>query len=186
MANATEMAGIGSAIGGIAGSFNPFGRMFHKKGGPVGYDNGGDVDGGDIGGSVPIGAIPSRYFQAGPAVQQGVVTPSQPGQPQPAPPPIPPQNGTPGGIITPQMSPSGGQVPDDVDAKLTVGEFVMPLDVVRWRGKQYFYKEIDKAREDETKANMRGDIGGEPTTAMPSRTPAFVSRPNAMPVQAMA
>lgn len=175
-ASASEMAGFGSAAGSLMGM-----AMFHpwEKGGPVGYDDGGDVD---TGGDVGIGAIPNRYFQAGPAIQQ-----PQPQQPinnnQQPPPPIPPQNGTPGGIITPQMSPSQGQVPDDVDAKLTVGEFVMPLDVVRWKGKEYWYKQIDSARKQEGMANSRGDIGGEPTTALPSRNPQFVSRPNAMPQQ---
>ena len=176
MANATEMGGFGSAIGGLAGM-----AMFHPwaaKGGPIEkYD-----DGGPIASSTPI---PSRYFQAGPAQQpqQGQVPIQQPGQPQQPPPPIPPQNGTPGGIITPQMSPSKGQVPDDVDAKLTVGEFVMPLDVVRFRGKEYFYKEIDKSRQKEALQNSRGDIGGEPVMGIPSRNPQFVSRPNAMPPQ---
>ena len=69
--------------------------MFHPwsaKGGPIEkYDDGGTVGG---------GAIPSRYFQAGPAIQQGQVPIQQPGQPQQPPPPIPPQNGTPGGVIT--------------------------------------------------------------------------------------
>ena len=51
----------------------------------------------------------------------------------------------------------------------------------RWRGKEYFYKEIDKARKAEAEANARGDIGGEPVMGMPSRNPQFVSRPNAMP-----
>jgi hypothetical protein len=191
-ANASEMAGFGSAAGSLMGM-----AMFHpwaEKGGPIErYEDGGTVialprrpnpysSGGHY--SPPMGfadggAIP-RYFQAGPAAQ-----PVQPGQPQPQqpPPPIPPQNGTPGGIITPQMSPSKGQVPDDVDAKLTVGEFVMPLDVVRWKGKEYWYKQIDSARKQETEANMRGDIGGEPVMGIPSRNPQFVSRPNAMPGQ---
>ena len=94
-------------------------------------------------------------------------------------------NGTPGGVITPQMSPSKGQTPDDVDAKLTVGEFVMPLDVVRFKGKEYFYKQIDSARKQEMMQNSRGDIGGEPVLGIPSRNPQFVSRPNTMPQQAM-
>jgi len=196
-ANAAEMAGFGSAAGGLMGM-----AMFHpwaEKGGPIErYEDGGTVialprrpnpysSGGHY--SPPVGyddggaAIPGRYFQAGPAMQQ-----PQPQQPtnnnQQSPPPIPPQNGTPGGIITPQMSPSKGQVPDDVDAKLTVGEFVMPLDVVRFKGKEYFYKEIDKARQKEAEANARGDVGGEPVLGIPSRNPQFVSRPTTIP-QAM-
>jgi hypothetical protein len=192
-ASASEMAGFGSAAGSLMGM-----AMFHpwaEKGGPIErYDDGGTVgipprgqpnpysSGGHY--SPPVGladggVIPTRYFQAGPTAQQ----PQQPGQPQQPPPPIPPQNGTPGGIISPQMSPSKGQVPDDVDAKLTVGEFVMPLDVVRFKGKEYFYKQIDSARKQEAMQNSRGDIGGEPVMGIPSRNPAFVSRPNAMPGQ---
>ena len=61
-ANAAEMGGFGSAIGGLAGM-----AMFHpwaEKGGPIErYD-----DGGPIASSTPI---PSRYFQAGPAMQPG-------------------------------------------------------------------------------------------------------------------
>lgn len=228
-ANAMEMAGLGSAVGGMAGMFAPI--RFAEKGGPIEkYDDGGDVnptgfnmdlakqsegfgggfgqgmnaaraqrtailsrmarqvsansntgataydDGGTVNdGDLGIGAMPGRYFQAGPA-QQPVNNNQQPA-------PIPPQNGTPGGVITPQMSPSQGQVPDDVDAKLTVGEFVMPLDVVRFKGKEYFYKQIDSARKQEAIQSSRGDIGGEPTAAMPSRNPAFVSRPNSIPPQ---
>lgn len=182
-ANAMEMAGFGSAAGGLLGA-----AMFHpwaEKGGPIErYDDGGDVGSNpnsDPNGYVGIGAstpIPSRYFQAGPAQPQPVNS-NQP------PPPIPPQNGTPGGVITPQMSPSQGQVPDDVDAKLTVGEFVMPLDVVRFKGKEYFYKQIDSARKQEAMQSSRGDIGGEPVLGIPSRNPQFVSRPNAMPPNAM-
>ena len=231
-ANAMEMAGIGSAVGGIAGMFSPWRMPYAAKGGPIEkYDDGGEVnptgfnmnlasqseglgggfaqgfnasrnarrtamlsrmaragassntgatayeDGGTVSGG--IGAIPNRYFQAGPAMQQ----PANTNQPQvpPQAQPLPPRNGTPGGIITPQMSPSQGQVPDDVDAKLTVGEFVMPLDVVRFKGKEYFYKQIDSARKQEAMQNSRGDIGGEPAIGMPSRNPQFVSRPNAMP-----
>ena len=176
-ANATEMAGFGSAAGSLLGFGMMKGHMFGSKGGSVGFEDGGTVDG---------GAIPSRYFQAGPAMQQGPpANNNQQPQPQQMTPPIPPQNGTPGGIITPQMSPSGGQAVDDVDAKLTVGEFVMPLDVVRFRGKEYFYKEIDKSRQKEAEANARGDIGGEPAMGIPSRNPQFVSRPTTMPSQGM-
>lgn len=153
-ANAMETAGLGSALGGI---FGMFGSKWLAKGGPIERFQ----DGGDVG-----------------AMQQ----PQPPLTPSPqAPLPIPPRGGTPGGFIAPQMSPSGGQVEDDVDAKLTVGEFVMPKDVVKWKGKEYFYKEIDKARQQEMAADSRGDIGGEPVMAIPSRNPAFVSRPNAMP-----
>jgi hypothetical protein len=89
----------------------------------------------------------------------------------------PPPNSTPGGFVTPQMSPSGGQDVDDVDAKLTVGEFVMPKDVVDVRGTDYFYKEIDDARKTAQENSGRDDIGGEQTPGIPSGPPSFISRP---------
>lgn len=50
--------------------------------------------------------------------------------------------------VPPGVSPSGGAAPDDVPANLSAGEFVVPEDVVRWRGEQWFQKEIMKARQE--------------------------------------
>jgi hypothetical protein len=58
-----------------------------------------------------------------------------------------------GGGISPQASPSGGQAVDDVPANLTAGEFVIPKDVVEWKGMEHFYKLMDQAREGRAKAN---------------------------------
>jgi hypothetical protein len=91
----------------------------------------------------------------------------------------PPPDGTPGGFVPPAASPSGGQEIDDVDAKLTVGEFVIPKDVVAVRGTDYYYKDIDKARQMSQSNSQRGDIGGEQVNGIPSGPPAFVSRPPA-------
>lgn len=61
-----------------------------------------------------------------------------------------------GGFVPPQMSPSGGQQTDDVAAvipqtggraQINVGEFVMPEDVVRWKGQEHFQKLITQARK---------------------------------------
>lgn len=89
----------------------------------------------------------------------------------------PPPNGTPGGFVTPDQSPSGGQQIDDVDAKLTVGEFVMPKDVVDVKGTDFFYKLIDSTREAAQQNSSRDDIGGEQVSGIPTGPPAFVSRP---------
>lgn len=89
----------------------------------------------------------------------------------------PPPNGTPGGFVTPDQSPSGGQQVDDVDAKLTVGEFVMPKDVVDVKGTDFFYKLIDSTRKSAQQNSSRDDIGGEQVSGIPSGPPAFVSRP---------
>ena len=52
-----------------------------------------------------------------------------------------------GGEVPDQASPSGGAIPDDVKARLSAGEFVIPADVVAWKGAEHFYKEINKHRE---------------------------------------
>jgi hypothetical protein len=90
--------------------------------------------------------------------------------------PVPP-NGTPGGYVSPETSPSGGQVTDDVPAQLTVGEFVIPKDVTQWRGQEYWVNEIDKARQEQQEFKGRQDIGGEPAQGIPNQQPTFVSRP---------
>lgn len=88
-----------------------------------------------------------------------------------------PPGGTPGGPIPTHASPSMGARTDDVDAKLTAGEFVIPKDVAQWKGHEHFVKQIDKAREEHQQFKGRGDIGGEPARGIPQR-PTFVSRPS--------
>ena len=79
---------------------------------------------------------------------------------------------TPGGNIPPSASPTGGQATDDVDAKLTVGEFVIPKDVMSWYGEKTMQGMIQKAREAKAQAVAK------PKFAMaPAGIPAFVSRP---------
>lgn len=46
------------------------------------------------------------------------------------------------------MSPSQGVIPDDVPARLNAGEFVLPKDVVAWKGQEFLQKLIAKSRED--------------------------------------
>ena len=87
-----------------------------------------------------------------------------------------PTNATTGGVIPSQSSPSGGQTVDDVPARLTVGEFVIPKDVVEWEGQKYFYGQIDKSRSAKDQANQRTDIGGKQGMATPA-SPTFVSGP---------
>jgi hypothetical protein len=70
--------------------------------------------------------------------------------------------------VTPQMSPSRGAVTDDVPAvtekgqkvQLNTGEFVVPKDVVLWKGQEHFQKLIDKSREQKQEATAK------PTPAM--------------------
>jgi hypothetical protein len=68
-----------------------------------------------------------------------------------------PQQATTGGFVSREMSPSAGAATDDVDAKLNTGEFVIPKDVAKWKGKEFFYKLIQQARK-------QGQGGGQPST----------------------
>ena len=165
-ANATEMAGIGSAIGGIAGI--GLGHFMHgAKGGPVqrfayggavGYDDGGPTD-------------PTM------TPDQGGGATGIPSQPMPPAGADMPTDATPGGGVPAYASPSNGVATDDVPAMLTANEFVIPKDVATWKGHEYFAKQIDAARRAQQQFSQRDDIGGEPTPGIPQQ-PTFVSRPN--------
>jgi hypothetical protein len=123
-------------------------------------------------------SITSMLQEGGPAIppqgNPGNVTASPGATVQSAVPP----NGTPGGAIPTEASPTGGQETDDVPARLTVGEFVWPKDVVEWEGQKKLYAGIDRARQERQMASQRNDIGGERGYAPPAR-PTFVSRPGA-------
>lgn len=53
------------------------------------------------------------------------------------------------------------EVRDDVPAKLSEGEFVIPADIVRWYGLDYFNKLMDKAKEKIGESVEKGRVGGE-------------------------
>jgi hypothetical protein len=84
-----------------------------------------------------------------------------------------------GGIADDGMSRdpvSGNEVPpgslseevrDDVDAKLSEGEYVVPADVVRFFGVDYFEKLRKKAKEGLAQMDADGRIGGEPVPEEP-------------------
>jgi hypothetical protein len=78
----------------------------------------------------------------------------------------PVQGQTPGGQVPMQASPSRGQVQDDVNAKLTPEEYVIPRDVALWKGQEFFQNLIKKSREARTGA-PRGkpvpNTGGKPS-----------------------
>lgn len=64
-----------------------------------------------------------------------------------------------GGVVPRQVSPSGGRAVDDVPAKLTEGEFIVPKDVVSWYGQKHMYNLIEKAgAEREQKKQSTGAI----------------------------
>ena len=85
---------------------------------------------------------------------------------------------TPGGAIPMGASASGGQAVDDVDAKLTAGEFVVPKDVAAWKGEEFFQKLIDQSRK------SKDGAAAQPAVGMAQQgPPTFVSRPGgALPV----
>ena len=64
-----------------------------------------------------------------------------------------------GGEVPDELSRSDGQVVDDVPANLTAGEFIIPKDVVEWKGKEFFYKLMAQSRK--LRATDGGE-GGEP------------------------
>ena len=92
---------------------------------------------------------------------------------------IPDPGVTPGGKVPIHSSPSGGAVPDDVNSALTVGEFVVPKDVVGWHGEKFFQDLINKARD------AKAGAGAKPSVGPKAPGPAtFASRPG-MPASAL-
>lgn len=89
-----------------------------------------------------------------------------------------PTDGTPGGHVPPDASPTGGKAIDDVPARLTAGEFVVPKDVVAWKGEEYFQKLIQGSRKAKTDAPAKPSVGPAPVEA-----PTFQSRPAALPME---
>ena len=67
------------------------------------------------------------------------------------------------GVSVPaEASPSGGGAIDDVPARLTAGEFVLPVDVVRWKGEEHFQKLIEQSRAARQNAQARPQIREAP------------------------
>ena len=169
-AGASEMGGLGSALGTVlgAGMTGMTGTVKIAKGGPAIRF----ADGGMVG-----------YPPGAPGYQ---MTPDQGGGMTgiPSAPMMPRQQfagggdagATPGGTVPIHASPSHGVATDDVPAMLTAHEFVIPKDVAVWKGHEYFAKQIDAARRGQQDFSSRDDIGGEPTHAIPQH-PTFVSRP---------
>jgi hypothetical protein len=84
-----------------------------------------------------------------------------------------------GGTIPSHTSPTGGAAIDDVPARLTVGEFVVPKDVASWKGEEFFQKLIEQSRKAKQGAVAKPEIG-----VAPQEPPTFISRPQggALPV----
>jgi hypothetical protein len=63
---------------------------------------------------------------------------------------------TSGGFVSQSLSPSQGQQTDDVNAHLNAEEFVVPKDVARWKGEEYFQKLIQQSRDARAKMMTTG------------------------------
>jgi hypothetical protein len=79
-----------------------------------------------------------------------------------------------GGAVPMGASPTGGAAIDDVPARLTAGEFVIPKEAVNWYGQQHFYKLIAKAQQDKQRAQAETGAVPEHKTA-PPQEPTFES-----------
>jgi hypothetical protein len=82
-----------------------------------------------------------------------------------------------GGPVPVHTSPTGGGAIDDVPARLTVGEFVVPKDAVQWYGERHFQQLIKKARDEKAAAGAKPDV-----RLAPAEEPAFASGEGAIPV----
>lgn len=85
---------------------------------------------------------------------------------------IPDDDATQGGHVPLDASPSMGQQVDDVPARLNAEEFVVPRDVARWKGEEFFQDLINKSR----KARMAATAQPEPGPPVGHLPPRFVSQ----------
>ena len=76
-----------------------------------------------------------------------------------------------GGVIPTEASPSAGAIPDDVQARVQPGEFVVPRDVLQWKGEEFFQKTIEQARKSKpqapAQAQVKPALSGPATYASP-------------------
>jgi hypothetical protein len=85
-----------------------------------------------------------------------------------------------GGQVPPEASPTRGQAIDDVPARLTPGEFVIPKDVVSWVGERTMHQMIEKAKKEQSELPQRsGAIPDVVPMTAPER-PTFASRGGAI------
>ena len=84
-----------------------------------------------------------------------------------------------GGPVPEHASPTDGAAIDDVPARLTAGEFVIPKDTLQWKGEEFFQKLIEQSRKAKDQAVAKPEVG-----VAPQQPPTFVSRPQggALPV----
>lgn len=81
---------------------------------------------------------------------------------------IPDGSVTSGGKLDPSLSPSRGAAIDDIPAKvnqtgqdvrLNADEFIVPADVAKWKGEEFFQKMIDQSRQKKSTATAKPSYG---------------------------
>jgi hypothetical protein len=89
-----------------------------------------------------------------------------------------------GGPVPEELSPSHGVAVDDVSAqgptgaiKLDGGEFVVPTDVVRWKGEEFFQKQITQSREKKKEAPAQPQVRQAVALSMHPATRAAAGAP---------
>lgn len=104
--------------------------------------------------------------------------------------PVP--QGEPGVHVPEEASPSRGSAIDDVPARVTPGEFIVPKETVQWLGEKHFQKLIQKSREEKSQAQARPRVQAvpleEPTVVSPGargNTPPTLLPPPGPPSQTM-
>jgi hypothetical protein len=84
--------------------------------------------------------------------------------------------------VTIDASPSRGAIPDDVNAtidgtapaRLNAGEFIVPQDVMKWKGEEWAQKEINRARQQMASPQQR--------PAVPQLAPPQAQGPGVLPL----
>ena len=91
-------------------------------------------------------------------------------------------------MVPPDASPTRGAAIDDVPARLTVGEFVIPKEVVDYKGQEFFQNLIKKTRKAiDVDSGGDGDVPDKPARAAityaPAEAPTYQSRTGAIPTR---
>lgn len=149
------------AIGGIAGMVG--GSFLGPMGGAIGSKIGSSIGskiaatGGKIDGLGPKGRK-IKFARGGMPPEQGME-------------PDMGMGGT-GNMITPEMSPSGGETVDDVPSLLSEGEFVIPERTVDWLGEKFFQNLIMKADREQQEQTVAA-----PEEASPAQEQMIEAQP---------
>jgi len=85
-----------------------------------------------------------------------------------------------GGAVPDASSPTDGAAVDDVPARLTAGEFVLPKEAVEWWGQKHMFTLIEKAKQG--RQEMEQKTGAVPDVrALPDVPPNYTSSGGARP-----